>query len=321
MHDSSIDEAVDICIEDNFKFNSIKYIKHLHKFNLPKGFSLWQIENEKLSLLEPQSTPFDQFRLSHVFDIFGSIAPKIKYLKCKFILNLGDEPNQDYKYSSFCFSCPHESNHLQIPDPHIYKYINHPSLLNCSINDISFDSKKNIASFRGSDTGQISDDLKNDRIRFCSKYISSQIIDAKITDYHRFNEHLLSALGCSIELISAKRQSFIEQLKNKYIIDIVGNTSAWDRIVWVTASNSILIKIKSESCLDHCWYWPYIKKSGFIPEIDMMDVEEYISSPPSSVEKINEGQTRLNSTILMNRRAHEQYLQKLLIKYNNLYNS
>jgi hypothetical protein len=315
-----LNDIVDFCINKNFKNNSIKYVKNLNTFNLPPNFSVWDIRESNVSLIKKQINQFDEFRLSHFVNLLKETAHKIKDINCKIILNLGDEPHTDYKYSSLCFSCPQDSSHIPIPDPHIFKYINNKEYLFESFDNKKFSDKKSSGCFRGSDTGQISDDLLNQRVSFCNKFKNSDIIDAKITAFHHFNSAMLSDLGININEISSDFSSHQEQLQHKYIIDICGNTAAWDRIAWVTASNSILVKIKSNECLDQCWYWPYIKQNSIVPEIKMEKIEKYLSENLNGQDELNGRQKLTAQNLLLNRDFHLKYFEKTLIKYNNLYN-
>ena len=320
MDKKGLDLIIDFCVDENFKKNSISHIKNLNRFSLPPNFSVWNIKGSNVSLAERQINQFDEFRLSHFVNLLKEVASTIKDLNCKIILNLGDEPHTDYKYSSLCFSCPQNSNHIPIPDPHIFKHINNKGYFSESFDSERFSNKKNKGYFRGSDTGQILDNLLNQRILFCNKFKDSDIIDAKITAFHHFNKAMLAGLGIDINKISSNFSSYEEQLQYKYIIDICGNTAAWDRIAWVTASNSILIKIKSDECLDQCWYWPYIRQNLIVPEIKMEKIEKYLSENLNGQEELNNKQKLTAQNLLLNKDFHLKYFEKVLVKYNILYN-
>ena len=67
--------------------------------------------------------------------------------------------------------------------------------------------------------------------------------------------------------------SVANQLENKFIITIDGNTAAWDRLVWILNSNSVCLKKKSDH---HCWYYDFLENGKHYIEFDEFDQIEKI---------------------------------------------
>jgi hypothetical protein len=66
-------------------------------------------------------------------------------------------------------------------------------------------------------------------------------------------------------LISSNGLSIEQQQEYKYIINVDGNTCAWDRVPWVLYSNSVCLKKTSNNV---CWYYDFMLKNEHYVEFD-----------------------------------------------------
>jgi hypothetical protein len=147
-----------------------------------------------------------------------------------------------------------------------------------------FEKKKPKAVFAGGSTGT-NDVLKNTRIQGClwslagnrdiSRFVISNIVQITPDD-------LVNALTLPIATSIVQDAIYTnEQMEYQCIASIDGNTSAWDRPIWIMGTRSILLK-KSSNCM--CWYYPYMKAGRHFVDInewkDVRTAVEYYNSNP-----------------------------------------
>jgi hypothetical protein len=100
-----------------------------------------------------------------------------------------------------------------------------------------------------------------------------------------------------------------EQLQNKFIISVDGNSTAWDRVPWVLNSNSVLLKKRSDQV---SWYYPLLKKGEHYLEFDNFDeISPLIQTPDHICEYILKNSTRFVQEHL-GPEAHMDYMAKVL---------
>jgi hypothetical protein len=309
MYTLSISNPIDFCIQENFKHNSISHLKYINKIILKEHEILLEIKNNKILILDSHSKQ-DNLRLQFIIQFIQYILDnELKNISCKIILNTGDGCSNTEKYTRLCFSCEQISNHIPIPDPHIFQYFNFQD-------DIAFENKKDQALFVGSDTGAIGDDLINERIRLCNLVKQSSFIYAKISNFVHYNELMLKDLGINIQDISCAYMPISDQLKYKYILNISGNTASWDRIPWGMQSNSYLINIKS-SCTEQNWYYPLIEKEEAIDTVSLSELND----TKITLNTNKKNKQKYIASIILNKNNHVEYFKKLILFYEKLYNS
>ena len=258
------DELIKFCIQENFKKNSIKYIKTRKNFTLESHESILEINEKEMKFVQGHDSQ-DYWRLNFLINLIKETVIKNSLkLNCKIILSLGDIVNYKEKYTRLCFSTHDNSNHIQIPDPHICLNIT-PNIKNFLQNEPSLKQKKDQLCFFGSDTGNIDETLLNQRVTFCLKSINKEKITAKITNFVNFSKDELRDLGMDPDSIESSFVSIKEQLFYKFILDLDGYSSSWDRTAWAMASNSYLIHIKSNLQKFLTWYYPFIEKNNILP--------------------------------------------------------
>jgi hypothetical protein len=170
--------------------------------------------------------------------------------------------------------------------------------------------------FIGSDTGPITDDLLNERIRFCDRAKSTKHINAKISNFAHFNDEMLHDLSIDKNSISSQYVPIDQQLKYKYILNINGNTSSWDRIPWAMMSNSYLIHLASDFN-EYNWYFPFIQNTN---AIDSYSADDLLNNNINYNHSKKELQKNI-SQILLSHSTQLDYFTEVLINYNRIYNS
>lgn len=302
------DELIDHCLESNFLNNSIKHLKHIHTFHLVPNESVVSIQEKNINIIQ-QHKDQDNLRLNFLIEILKYAVANIDNLNCKIIFNICDGARSTEKYTRLCFSASSYSNHIQIPDPHIFKYFNF-------VDNISCEDKIEKIIFVGSDTGPLGQDLLNERIRFCKYTNKIKHIYAKISNFVHFNKNMLQDLDIDMESISSAYISIHDQLQYKYILNIYGNTASWDRIPWGMMSNSYLINLESDYN-EHNWYYPFIKKHQAIDSYKLYDLatnKRFYNQEKKDLQKNI-------AKIILEQNTHLKYFIRTLITYNRIYNS
>jgi len=162
------------------------------------------------------------------------------------------------------FSDSEMSSNILIPD--YYAMIDYSGMLKIP-DGLDFSRKINKAFFIGSSTGS-EDANYNDRLKLCAAYANHQSVKCYIHNICHKVEHLKSVYPNYTDWINTSNgRSIPYQRKYKYLINVDGNTCAWDRIPWILNSNSILLKKKSSSS-SKCWYYDLLENGVHYIEFD-----------------------------------------------------
>lgn len=306
-------DLINTCLENVFKNNSIEHLRCRGDWPLSGCESIININGNEIKIIKAHESQ-DRLRFNFVLSLLNAVIKNYDLrLNCNIILSLSDATGLNQKYTRLTFSSDLNSNHILIPDPHLFQYIYAKNEI--LRGDISFSDKYDKIIFCGSDTGAIDDDLLNQRVKFCNKSTEHEKIFAKITKFVHFNDEMLK--DKSVKNIYHDVVPIEEQLKYKFILDIDGNSSSWDRIAWVMASNSYLIHLKSDLCTVNNWYHPYVLKEKILPVFTEQEVLDYkIEYCPKTKEK-----QKLFSSILLNQETQLEYTKNILEIYNRIYNS
>jgi len=309
--DKLISESLDFA----FSNSDVKKLSYFKDPKLSEGHVLLEIKDDQIFVLNSHKS-IDDLRLK----AFGSFLLNIingLNINCRFILNTRDE-NSSMGFSTFQFSKKeNNSNHITVLDPHyILRYINYKP------NDQKqFKDKKNKIVFRGTDTGCYPNPFKNERIQLSKEAFEKPWADIKISNFLFYDKESLNNFKIEQDQIKGDFLDFSQQSENKFIADIYGHTVAWDRNIWAMGLNSILLKLHLfEKDKIHLWYSKFLDDYDIVPNLFFKDLENFITlTPENKLLKILEKQLNF-STIINNRSTHEEYMQKVLIKYNEIYN-
>jgi hypothetical protein len=192
-------------------------------------------------------------RISIIKDFLFRNLTKFKYeLTINVIFNLNDSSPYILGSGEFVFA---KNKNINKPlCPNLYGMLDYKNL-NIPNDTIEFKDKKNSAIFVGASTGEdnvcgnirlkISDYYKNSQ--FVNSYINKIVQIPKKDIFEKYKDYSKFILNYNI--------SIKEQYEYKYIIDIDGNNTSWDRLKWIFKGNSECIKQKTDNVE---WYYPML---------------------------------------------------------------
>ncbi len=293
--------------------NRINLPKDPTKTELHKNEAQFFISNGEL-VLERANQNLDHLRLNFFISFTEQVINffNLKSLNFKFLVNFNDGPENDAVETRLCFARPRKSPHICIPDSHIPRTT---SICNSLAGiDKPFEQKINKVCFFGSDTGRKFPNGTVQRINLCNKYKNSNLVVAKITN---FIEHPVQ------NDIYSNPVSISEQLNYKYILNINGNTTSWERLIWAMKSNSFCLFLKPPSHQDEIsWYYHIFDLSQYFITVDENSIENFIEWAggwQAELESFNEHQKILGNT-LAKPDFHAHYYAQVLLNYNQIYN-
>lgn len=306
---------IEQCVTEALKNNCIRHLKTRDNWPLGESESLLELKSGRLSLRSHHPKQ-DEWRLRFALSLITeALAGTVVDFDCQMILSLADAVSEDEVYTRLVFATNGNTNHLPIPDPHIFRQIK--GIDELLLSDIHFDKKRDEVVFYGSDTGKIMPDLLNQRVKFCHDARNHPSVRAKISNFVHFSSAMLADLGVQMSDISSELVPPSKQLESKYILDIDGNACSWDRTPWVMASNSYYIHLESDACKNFSWYHPFVRKHGIAPNFskDAILGRTFQFNPV-----IKEGQKKF-ANIILNPMTHLNYMRFLLTAYNEIYNA
>lgn len=220
-------------------------------------------------------------------------------------INIGLHDTYHSNLGIMIFAGNKNTENIFIPDT--YAMNNYNNIL--QKDTICFENKKNKAIFIGSSTGD-SNPKYNERLNLCNKYINSTQINCYIHNFCQINMDLLKNEYPNYQLFSSNGISIKEQLEYKYIINIDGNTTSWDRIPWIFNSNSLCLKKKSNQI---SWYYDFMLKDEHYIEFDDDSLIETIINtiPINECQRIIKNANQFVNDYLKNT-SHKIYMAKLL---------
>lgn len=320
-------EAVDFCLDNEFKNNKIKFNKsyldkHKHIGELEM---LIEIVGDELTILDNKCTEGNEWKFQMFINFIDLVIKTYKLnLNCKFIVCINDGVQITDKYTKFStFGRHHLSNHIGLPDPLVSGVLTFGQKIREYLaDDIEFSEKKEGIIFRGSDTSKQRDNMLNQRLMFCLDHQDSNYVDAKLTFYAHYSDEMLESHGIQKDKITSGRTSAADQLKYKYIAYINGNTVSGDRMMWQLASNSLLIQVKpKENENDYIWYHSFLNNLGIMPTFEegtfLEDFKKFESE--NDIEDLIKKQQYFAS-IILDSGFQMLYTKEALEKYNELYN-
>jgi len=308
-------ELIDTCINRVFQKNCIKHISKKNKWSPGAEEIFFDIKGKEITITEGKQPP-DKLRVNFLINLLKVAISRYNLdINCNIIFNLMDGISAQEHYTRICISASLDSNHILMPDPHLFYHIN--TFKQNHENDPRFEEKQAKIIFYGSDTGLVGQDLLNQRIKFCAKAFNNPKVTSKITNFVHFSKELLEDLNINIEDIKAEYQNIPQQLKSKYILDIDGNVASWDRTPWAMASNSYLIHLESDTNNSVNWYYPFIQQNGILPiykEEDILNGKVFYDSNIKQKQKDF-------AEILLSEETQIEYFSCVLRKYNEIFNS
>ena len=235
-----------------------------------------------------------------------------KKINCKLAIGLGDA-HDNLKEGIMVFSKNKESNCILIPD--LYSMNNYGGKISKRDN-VPFLRKRNEGLFIGSTTGNGNPE-KNSRLRLCDFSLNNKKIKAYINNICQISEDKIAKTYPKYKNFLHKNLSIEEQVQYKYLINVDGNTCAWDRLVWILNTNSICLKQKSNN---KCWYYDLLENNKHY--IEFNEPDELINIINNlNEQKCNDIIKNANAFVneYLREKAHMLYMGNLLynISLNN----
>lgn len=217
----------------------------------------------------------DEWRFLTFVNLLQDTAKNYKLPNVEFILNMYEGVYTD-KTQRFAYTAKPNSGHILIPDAHSAETRN--KILAVKNNDIPFSAKTKQAVFVGSDTGARRKDGWTMRSLMSYTYKDSPIIYSKISALDADAE---KRFGGRIDLadISGPPESVESQLLSQVILNINGNSTSWERLLWAMASNSICVFVKPFDGEEmYSWYYPLLEMTGVVPMIEYDRLEQFMDN-------------------------------------------
>lgn len=301
------------CLLNEVDVKRINLPKDPSKTELHKNEAQFFLSNDTLTL-ERHNPIIDNIRLNFFVNFTYQVVNhfSLKNLNFRFLVNFNDGPENDAIETRFCFARPRKSPHICIPDSHLGRTVSICDSLQ-SI-DKPFEEKLNKASFFGSDTGRKYKDGSVQRVNLCNRYKNSDKVVAKITNF------VEQPFDVSIyqEPVSIK-----DQLNYKYILNVNGNTTSWERLIWAMHSNSFCIFIKPPTHQDEIsWYYHIFDLSQYFLTLDEDSLDNFLNwsdNWQAEIKFFKEHQKKIAKT-LAKPDFHAHYYAQVLLNYNQIYN-
>lgn len=290
-----------------FKNADVNILSKFDNIDIPMGCALLKIQGENIELMDHKS--IDRIRLNAFIRFLASSVNK-RDLNLVMILNTRDEGcKSDFPIVQFFKQ--EDSNCLCVPDTHLTGlYLDYK----CE-DQKPFDKKINDVVFRGSDTGEYPNALKNERISIANLF--HEKFNIGVSNYTRYGQKSLEHFNIDSNRIKKGFLSKEDQLNYKYIADINGNTVSWDRNMWAMGSNSILFKIyHHEDKRVFLWYSKYMTDKNIVPVLHSSEVETFVDSDN---EDILNKQIEF-SNLLNDKLTHVKFINRFIERYNYEYN-
>jgi hypothetical protein len=174
------------------------------------------------------------------------------------ILCLGDILKKSYnkKCPVLCFSKYRDVNGFLIPNIDFF-IKNIFSDLHVTANDVPFQNKQNRSVFIGASTGSFEN---NTRVKYGISCIPQTDHKGYISNLCQNSESAWIEKYPQVNSIVHRSISVLEQLQNKIVINIDGNTVCWSRLYWQMNSNSVPVYINPYE--DQIQFFDYIDKTN-----------------------------------------------------------
>jgi hypothetical protein len=254
-----------------------KYIKET-KYDLHDSRLSISIVNSIITTNETSLSPILLIRCNPVIHfIRNAVKDSTSKINTQLCIELHDSSCDPIPL--FCFSSG-LSEHILIPD--LYAMTKYNDKLSFKDN-ISYEQKSKKAIFIGASTGSFIAEL-NERLQICNKYINNPNIHCFINNLCQVSEESTKEIYPNYNDFITTSMTIEDQCKYMYIINIDGNTTAWDRVPWILNSNSVLLMKNSNN---KCWYTDFlIPNIHYIPFDNDTDLDRIVSSDEDKTDII-----------------------------------
>jgi len=310
--------AIAYCINEELKnFDQVSF-EEVSTDELFKQEVEFRFRGREVSIVRQHETQ-DQLRINFFMGMLNA-TKNLPDSNFNVIVNFDDDvPHFNPKAPRLCFSRRKGQSNILIPDPHILNGIRISHSIPPS--DPPFSQKLPKVIFAGSDTGYFKSAHKNQRFQFCYKNIDNPKGIFKITQFveiDKFGTDTLSSYD--INRVKSNFISIPHQLYYRYIMNINGNTTCWDRLLWAMSSNSLCLFL-NPPVEQMSWYYHYLEKEKalfYVSEDNWEEVVDDLNKNRAKAEKIVEYQKEFIAPFLVGDN-HISYFQSILTTYNKYF--
>jgi hypothetical protein len=305
-------------LENNISICIPKFTKFKKDLNLNLSEMHLLLKNGSIELINKNESQ-DNGRINSFLNLIKLCD--VDKLNCEFILNMYEAVYEETEIPRFCFAAAPNSNNILIPDSHNFKtnYI----IQNLDSYDIPFKDKLKSAVFAGSDTGKRRSQGWTMRSLVSFNYINSEFIKSSIT-YADSDMPKRFSKDFDYANILSEPLSIDQQLKYQIVLNINGNSTSWERLLWAMASNSICVFVKPFNDEEmYSWYYPLMEMCGICPYVEYSKLEDFIKNNDFEnefwIEK--KKQQKIFAKYVSSIDTQVNFLNTLLNKYNEFQNS
>lgn len=170
----------------------------------------------------------------------------------------------------FTFSRDRYSRYDYVLFPDEYQILGYGGMLDV-VDNYKWSQKKSRALFCGTTTGD-TNPLKNERLQACDWVVRSipRHADFYITKVAQMREQdVIDAYPLSYPTFRRMSQISIPQhYTYKYLVNIAGNTCAWNRVPMIMNSRSLMLHVHHR---DMTWYYPMLRENVHYAPVKMGD--------------------------------------------------
>jgi hypothetical protein len=265
-------------VKENIINLAIKNASHVKKISNNLFYETQSLDDEniyiKFNLNKTiEYTPNNYLRRDIFINIINNQIAPILNLNKEICLNFNFHDFYD-KPGTLVFGASKNTKAILIPD--IYQIYNYQDYSKTR-DPIPFNQKISKIIFGGASTGSIN--LKNNqRVNTCIWSVKNEwafkntyfkltnIVQTSINELNTYT----TENNVNIKNIIGNNLSIEDQLNNRYILSIDGNTWAWDRPVWIMRSNSLFFKYESNNV---GWYYDFLKENEHYVSVNINNME------------------------------------------------
>ena len=266
--------------------------------------------------VEDKNASQDEWRFITFVNLLQDTAKKNALPNVRFILNMYEGVYAD-KTQRFAYTAKPNSGHILIPDAHNFSTLNRIAEVNQF--DVPFSTKTKRAVFAGSDTGARRKDGWTMRSLVSHTYKDSPVVYSKITALDADAEKRFGG-KINLDRISDFPMEVWQQLRYQVILNINGNSTSWERLLWAMASNSLCVFVKPFDGEEmYSWYYPLLEMTGVVPMIEYDKLEQFMENDFSSgywQNKIKEKKVFANYVASLD--TQTKFLAMVLNKYSEV---
>lgn len=287
-----------------------------------KHFDLFSIKNTSLQKRESWRHKRTKVIASFIQECLKQIPDKINV---DLLINVHDKYDGEFSEFPVIAFGKSVSNHpeiIQIPSLYLLDGTVGRRCKKTERVDPPFHLKRGKVCFYGASTGYLNTN-KNQRVQAALWAKDKKNMVIKITNWCQGADDDLISKGLANQIphISDKTKSIRRQLLYKYLLNIDGNSTSWDRFVWQLFSNSLSLKLESPQT--EFWY-PLLKDRINYVSVTLDTLEEVITHYKENKNEainINRKSRSLVADFLLNPDFLKSYMSNVLIQLSDKFSN